>query len=1376
MVSSSQVTGQLKTFISYSRNDLRFAQRLVEALEQRGIQCRIDTRDLPTLEDWRRELLGFIREADAVVFVISPSSIESPICAWEVDQVRQLNKRLAPVVLEPVPNDKIPETLSQINYLFFDHAQEFETQSDKLASALQTDLAWVKEHTRLSQLARRWDERARPRAFLLRGRELEEAEHWISIQPRGAPAPTDLHRVYLSNSRQGLRTRQRTMITASLLAAVIAIGLAGMAVWQRQIAVDNQVIAHAQRNLAERSEAEAKLQRNEAEQQRASAQSSEKEALIQRLAAEDNERRASAERDRALLSQSRSLTDLAKKELALGRTTRSALLALEALPDNVGHSERPWYPPAEQTLLESISKHHERSLLLNHNTGVTIVETFAAGKRFWTLSRAMFVVWNTKTLETIFTVRSSAGPNPGSDGDMVGFALSHDEKTGLVAHHDGKLTFIDMPTGKITRESNIARLSMNLNVGDVDGKIFLVQRIGGALLPSFGRVISFSPDDRYLVALGEPNYDKKEWWSAIHIYRVSDMAHVYSAANLFGVSYPTGLSFSGDGKLLFTAGDKKSLVVDLGRGTVNGTLELEFLPKTEDPRFSLLKTSAPKVLGLLGTADDPLRVTATSVEPPNTILSSHYLADTRVLMVLRGGEVATWDIGGDRRKTIWKNDATWFASAALSKDKSTLAVGTVDGKIILFGMKDLRPYAEFIGHRSDVHSLAFHANDTLLLSVSLDRTAKLWKIGYPNALFTMSGATDNDEIRSATLIEGDIVVTGHQSGALRTWNMASVLASHDIKGNFDRWSTLNFTKDSRWLISTEKNDLLVVDRVASVSARRLRGHKEVIIRLLTDPTSQLVATSSLDGTVRIWRIDSGAQLYQFGDTLPPINDPIEHDHTPFQIATRWKFARAIAFSPDGTLLFVGRNDGVGEVRNCQSGRLVTAFGPSGDVDASPSFNPRKGITSVVFSPDGRYVVAGRLNGTVVVKSLVENFSRVIAFRSGKESSGEITAVAFDKSGTTLSVAVASKAFNFASAAMAVSLRNKHTGGVTQSGFELDDNFFQLKFLDILTGQIEGTAYGASSLRVKLETREEAASPMDLNIDEKGILILPGKQLVDALHDGLAQERRAMRVQALGWELAKFKRHFGSISGIIPVDDNSLLTWGHDSTLRIWNIGDHSHRAVLLGAHREVTRVVASHARGRVAAAAGQRILVWDPRDPNPLADYEALGEVADLEYSPDGTKLAAVIASGIVRIWEQFSDTQSVVEGAKSILNRCLTQLERRELSLDATTPDWCISQRKYPFRFARIGVGLRDITPQDRERLRFQGTGGMVADVGGLPALLAGLRRDDVIYQVGSEITNGADGVTEVIRKAAIGKALELGIWRDGALEKVIVYPGGEN
>ena len=66
---------KLKVFISYSRKDLAFTLRLVAALEARGLDVLIDTRDLPLAVEFKTELLGFIRQADTVVYVVSPDSI-----------------------------------------------------------------------------------------------------------------------------------------------------------------------------------------------------------------------------------------------------------------------------------------------------------------------------------------------------------------------------------------------------------------------------------------------------------------------------------------------------------------------------------------------------------------------------------------------------------------------------------------------------------------------------------------------------------------------------------------------------------------------------------------------------------------------------------------------------------------------------------------------------------------------------------------------------------------------------------------------------------------------------------------------------------------------------------------------------------------------------------------------------------------------------------------------------------------------------------------------------------------------------------------------------------------------------------------------------
>jgi formylglycine-generating enzyme required for sulfatase activity len=221
---------QLKIFISYSRRDRAFADRLVEALKSRGFEVRIDRQDLPKLEDWERELLGFIREADTVIFIASPHSLASKVVTWEIEQVRLNNKRLAPVVIANIQGDRIPADIARINFFFFIDEASFEQNADELAHALNTDVAWLKEHTRIGELGRRWIERGNPEETLLRGQDLDEAESWAACHPREAPPVTVAQLEFLRASRTAqadrlrreegqVRGRRRMQVLSSVLLA-----------------------------------------------------------------------------------------------------------------------------------------------------------------------------------------------------------------------------------------------------------------------------------------------------------------------------------------------------------------------------------------------------------------------------------------------------------------------------------------------------------------------------------------------------------------------------------------------------------------------------------------------------------------------------------------------------------------------------------------------------------------------------------------------------------------------------------------------------------------------------------------------------------------------------------------------------------------------------------------------------------------------------------------------------------------------------------------------------------------------------------------------------------------------------------------------------
>jgi hypothetical protein len=280
---------KLKVFISYSRKDsTAFVDELVLGLEDRGFTPILDRHDIKPGEPWEARLGGLIEQSDTVVFVVSPEAVKSERCDWEIDKTLALSKRLLPVIYKPLDTE-IPPKLSELQFIRFDTAPGMMRPLRELAEALRIDLDWVREHTRLGELAARWERRARPDSLLLRGDDLGAAKAWMATRKVGAPEITDAQRALISasedaeakrlgNERAQLerdkaqvaeikdaqaRTARLQRITRWAVAAVGAVILiAGATVgylqWDkaRQLARQEVALAHAQANfLAELSAA-----------------------------------------------------------------------------------------------------------------------------------------------------------------------------------------------------------------------------------------------------------------------------------------------------------------------------------------------------------------------------------------------------------------------------------------------------------------------------------------------------------------------------------------------------------------------------------------------------------------------------------------------------------------------------------------------------------------------------------------------------------------------------------------------------------------------------------------------------------------------------------------------------------------------------------------------------------------------------------------------------------------------------------------------------------------------------------------------------------------------------------------------------------------
>ena len=216
-------------FISYSRKDIDFAGKIVQALAEENLDTWIDWKSIPKGEEWEQEIYDGIEAADAFLFLISPDSVRSEMCNKEIAHAVNNGKRILPILIQDTGTEIIPKDVSKINWIFFRDGQDnFEKAIDEIRETVNTDYDWLKFHTELLVKARRWEHRNFERSLLLRGKDLEEAESLLSSKSGIEPNPIDLQRRFVLQSRQAM-DRQRRVLTYSLI--VIAVVMLGLAVW-----------------------------------------------------------------------------------------------------------------------------------------------------------------------------------------------------------------------------------------------------------------------------------------------------------------------------------------------------------------------------------------------------------------------------------------------------------------------------------------------------------------------------------------------------------------------------------------------------------------------------------------------------------------------------------------------------------------------------------------------------------------------------------------------------------------------------------------------------------------------------------------------------------------------------------------------------------------------------------------------------------------------------------------------------------------------------------------------------------------------------------------------------------------------------------------
>jgi WD40 repeat protein len=904
-------------FISYSRRDGALVARLVEALQARGKDVWVDVGGIRDAEVFPAALRMAVEQSDGFLFVISPESVASRYCEQEVTHALELNKRIVPLLYRAVPDDALPEGIRVRNWIPIGDDGDFEQTVARAVDALDTDLAWTKEHTRWLVKALEWDGEGRERSFLLRGSELAAAEAWLASGAGKEPQPTALQSEYVAASRIAVTRRQRLTVTVSVAVAAVSLALLTFALITRSQAI-------SARNNARKAQAAAEAQ--------------------------------------ALRSESR--------EAAAQHPDLGLLLALEAdrLDDSV----------ASRSALLGALEHGGRihRMLQGFDSPVNAAAFSPDGKLLATTTQDGTTLWDTDTWRPVGPPLRSAqerwswvdfSPDgrtlaiAGGQGRVELWDVSTRNELGeltdpaAASSEDPALASVHFsPDGKVIAAG--AQETNHVTLWAVASRRVIGRPITTKPAGSGAHSISFSPDSKLIAAPGAPG--KVGIWKVATGRRVGEPLAI-------GTEDAGAAIFTAGGRTLIAGDDSGSVsIIDIATGRPTrpplsvGDTPVSSLDLSPDGRL----LAAASVAGSVVVWDVKTGAPYGSPLTADTSLVSHvvFSPDGRTLVSSHVRSVVVWNMSGEqaigqpidgprdlttdvafspdgrrlaagrvdggtvvydtatRRQALRIDGGSLVTAVEFHPGRNVIAVGTIDGRVRLFDGESGTAVGSLLdGGRSAVWQLAF-SPDGRLLAVAVDPNGvdgfytqqrqgevQLWDVDSRRRVGRAIAPRAGSVLSVAFNHDGTLLATGSYRGQLDLWDVATH-ARHGkpMTVKDDGFLSVAFDATGRLVAGGVALGPVRVWRVADQRPAfpPLSGPTGFVTGTAFDMAGSFLATTSHLGATRLWEPTTGrgygGELVASPkpDSLLPSGEP-----PPF-------LAMGNAFSPDGKLLAVAGVD------------------------------------------------------------------------------------------------------------------------------------------------------------------------------------------------------------------------------------------------------------------------------------------------------------------------------------------------------------------------------------------------------------------------------------------------------------------------------------
>ena len=382
------------------------------------------------------------------------------------------------------------------------------------------------------------------------------------------------------------------------------------------------------------------------------------------------------------------------------------------------------------------------------------------------------------------------------------------------------------------------------------------------------------------------------------------------------------------------------------------------------------------------------------------------------------GEIELWDVASKTLHTTLRDiSKIRLCPLAFSPDSKRVAGADQNGKIQVWDVNSGEVLFSFPAeHTPGLGKLAF-SPDNSILGVGQGATIQLWDTstftrlsnhidtnGYVDFVFSLDGNTVTSTSRfDYTKKWRDAHVEESVTGTLNVWDVRSAdklseftVESHkgDVPAKWRRSGMSSngtsgpiiFSQDGHILAAVQNSKEATKDYRFTIllwevweDPRRqkhliLKGHTNRINALAFAANSNTLASSSDDGTIRIWDTSTGTQVSSFrsrevSSLALSIDGKILASNSAGQIQL-WnitsgkqltslegqnKSVTDLEFSPDNKILTSGSRDGMIQLWDISTGKLLASL--RGHTSR---------ITNLVFSSDGKILASGDRNDAIFI--------------------------------------------------------------------------------------------------------------------------------------------------------------------------------------------------------------------------------------------------------------------------------------------------------------------------------------------------------------------------------------------------------------------------